>query len=586
MPRPIHYTIRIPQPESHYLDVEALFPTVPDELFLPVWTPGSYMVREYSRNIEGLRADGADIRKVRKNRWVVSAHNPADEIRLHYRIYCHELSVRTNWVDDQFALINGAATFLTSPTALACEYQVTLDVPLTGAWCGCGLPSCGSNTFCAPDYDALVDSPILVGNPSVYEFHVERKPHFFINQGEAGLWDGAKAAADLATLVEAHRCLWGTLPYEKYLFINLLIGKGGGLEHRNSTVLTYDRYAMRTHRTYIAWLDLASHEFFHVWNVKRLRPAELGPFDYENEVYTRNLWIAEGFTEYYGPLLLRRSGLSTDEEFLGTKHESGQRGVQASLTWLVDELQRTPGRLQQPVSLASFDAWIRHYRPDENSPNVAISYYIKGALIAWLLDTRIRKTTDDRKSLDDVMRLAYERYSGSRGYTDAQFCTTAEEVSGTDLSAWFDEVVHSTDELDYSEALDWFGLRFKSAQVCTTPYTGFVTRVAEGRLLISHVLRDTPAAEAGLSADDEIVGIDSFRVLPDQWKERLEQYAPGQRITLLLSRNDRLIEETIRLAQEPKRYGQLEIDPDATPEQKKHFRNWLTTRVHGSEKRY
>ena len=580
MSRPIQYTIRIPQPESHYLEVEAVFPTAPEELFLPVWTPGSYMVREYSRNIEGLRSEEADIRKVRKNRWVVTAHNPADEIRLHYRIYCHELSVRTNWADDQFALINGAATFLTSSTSLACEYQVTLEAPADWAGAWCGLPSGGPNTFSAPDYDRLVDSPILVGSPSVSEFLVEQKPHLFINQGEAGLWDGAKVAADLTTLVEAHRCLWNTLPYEKYLFINLLTGRGGGLEHCNSTVLMCDRYAMRTRRTYIAWLDFASHEFFHVWNVKRLRPAELGPFDYENEVYTRNLWIAEGFTEYYGPLLLRRSGLSTDEEFLGTKHEPGQRGVQASLTWFIDELQRTPGRLQQPVSLASFDAWIRHYRPDENSPNVAISYYIKGALIAWLLDARIRKATDDRKSLDDVMRLAYERYSGSRGYTDAQFCTTAEEVAGTDLSAWFDKAVHSTEELDYSEALDWFGLRFKPAQICTKPYTGLVAKVAEGRLLISNVLRDTPAAEAGLSADDEILGIDSFRVLPDQWKERLEQYAPGDQITLLVSRNDRLLEKTIRLAQERQRYGQLEVDPDARPEQKEHFRNWLTIRAH------
>ena len=318
---------------------------------------------------------------------------------------------------------------------------------------------------------------------------MDGKKHYLVNEGEGGVFDGARAAKDLEAIVREYRRMWGFLPYEKYLFLNLLTESGGGLEHKNSTVLMASRWTTRTRRSYNNWLDLASHEFFHAWNVKRLRPVELGPFDYENEVHTKNLWIAEGVTEYYADLTLHRAGLITRDEYLD------------SVSDRIEELQTTPGRLVQSAEMASYDAWIKYYRPDENSINTAVSYYTKGSVVGLLLDARIRKATNGAKSLDDVMKAAYEKYSGMRGYTADEFRAVAEQVAGISLKTFWDSAVSGTDELDYKEALDTLGLRFRSVSVPADrpgrAWLGIGTRNDAGRLVVTQVRRDTPGAGGG-----------------------------------------------------------------------------------------
>jgi predicted metalloprotease with PDZ domain len=577
---PLRYRVRFPRPQSHYAEVEARIPTDGHQeldLFLPVWTPGSYMVREYSRNIESLTATGPGplaVTKTRKNRWRVSIPEAIDEVLVKYSLYCHELTVRTNYLDESFVLLNGAATFLTLLESPPRAHEVVLELfpGWQGSWSGL---SGESNTFLASDYDALVDSPMVAGCPSIHGFDVEGKPHLLINIGDAGLWDTKEAIEDLERIVRCHLAMWGSLPYDRYCFFNLLTGDGGGLEHRNSVVMMADRFATRTRSSYTNWLDLASHEFFHVWNVKRLRPVELGPFDYENEVYTRNLWIAEGFTEYYGLLAVRRAGLTTDAEFLGSTRDSRHHKT-GSLSGLIEKLQTTPGRAVQSVALASFDAWIKLYRPDENSVNTSMSYYTKGAVIAWLLDVRIRCATDDGKSLDDVMRLAHDLFGGDRGFSTEQFCSLCQKVAGTDLKEWFAHATDTTEELDYSQALEWLGLRFKPpGNAVSKAWTGFATKRERGRLTVTHVRRDTAAWEAGISPGDEILGVNNFRVYGEEWEERLEQYHPGEEIALLVSRRDRLITIAIRLEQEPVNHWLLEANPEADAVQKGHLARWL-----------
>ncbi len=590
---PVRYIVRFPAPQTHYVEVEAQIPVSQKpqvELFMPVWTPGSYLIREYARNVEALTATDLkgtplQVLKTRKNRWRIITIHPLDRISVRYRVYCHELSVRTNWVDDQFALLNGAATFLTLTGGVARVHEVKLELPSSWAVSLSGLPSDPSGNFAAADYDSLVDSPIVAGNPSVYEFQVDGKSHLLVNVGEAGLWDGRKAVRDIEKVVRQYRAMWGSLPYDKYVFFNLLTGAGGGVEHRNSVVMMSDRFAMRTHPAYVGWLDLASHEYFHLWNVKRLRPMELGPFDYENEVYTRNLWISEGFTDYYGPLTVHRAGLSTEQELLGNNRaREQQRSEGTSLSSLIEKLQTTPGRLQQPASVASFDAWIKLYRPDENSPNSSISYYTKGAVIGWLLDAKVRRATNNSRSLDDVMRLAFERYSGTRGFSDDDFRSTAQEIAGINLKDWFHNVVDTTAELDYSEALSWFGLRFRPVLAAESTnndhvkksWLGFTTKNESGRLMITQVPRGTPAYAAGISPGDEILGIDNYRVRPEQWEQRMEQYYPDTRISLLVSRSDRLITIPVLLGEEPGHRWILERDPNATQDQQQHLKSWLS----------
>ncbi len=575
---PIRYTVSFPAPHTHYVHVRAEVPVSGHdsiELMMAVWTPGSYLVREFSRHVEAVTAASADgstlrVEKTAKNRWRVAAPvrsgqaDPAPTAIVSYRVYGREMSVRTNWIESGFAFLNGAPTFLTLADGRSRPHEVTI-VPAPG-WMRSitalepgvrrkpdTTASTPPHTYCAPDYDTLVDSPILVGNPEVYEFSVDGTPHVLANAGDSTFFDAAQAVKDLEAIARAHKEFWGSFPYERYVFINLITEAGGGLEHARSSVLMTSRWTTRTRKAYLRWLELASHELFHVWNVKRLRPLELGPFDYEREVTTPSLWVVEGITEYYGDVLVLRAGCSSRQEFLD------------SLSDKIEELQTTPGRAVRSVTQASMDAWIKLYRPDENTPNTSISYYTKGAVVAFLLDAAIRRATGGARSLDDVMREAYARYAGTRGFTPDEFRALTERVAGADLGAFWRSAIEGVDELDYTIALDVFTLQFRPAAPLPNGkpkvWIGAATKLDSGRLLVAQVKRDTPAFTAGLNVDDEIVAIDQVRVRADRLDERLEQYAPGDRIALLVARRDRLLSLDVTLGAEPARGWRLEPRP-------------------------
>jgi predicted metalloprotease with PDZ domain len=571
---PIRYTLSFPAPHTHYVEVSASIPAsgrAAVELMLAVWTPGSYLVREYARHVEAVTATNADgrellVEKSAKNRWKIgTGGSPA--ITVGYRVYGREMSVRTNWVEAGFAFLNGAATFMTLADDIARPHEVTIVPAKEWTRSVSGLASGDEpHRYWAPDYDTLVDSPILVGNPSVYEFEIDGVTHLLANEGESGVFDGARAVRDLEAIVREHQRMWGKLPYAKYVLLNLITEAGGGLEHRNSAVLMTSRWATRTRKAYLGWLELASHEFFHVWNIKRLHPIELGPFDYEREAYTRSLWAVEGITEYYGHLLLHRTGLTTRDEFLEALSEK------------IESLQTTPGRLMQSAAQASFDAWIKLYRPDENTPNTSISYYTKGAVIAFLLDALIRHGSRGARSLDDVMRAAHEQFSGPRGFTVQQFRGLLEDAAGRSLSKFWADAIEGTAELKYAEALDYFGLRFKPDSAMPErqkAWLGAATKTDEGRLVITQVKRGTPAARAGLNVDDELIAIDDLRVRADRLDQRLEQYAPGERVSLLVARREQLVQLTLTFGAEPPRLWRLEVDPIATPTQAERLGSWL-----------
>ncbi|HSS48706.1 MAG TPA: PDZ domain-containing protein, partial [Thermoanaerobaculia bacterium] len=322
----------------------------------------------------------------------------------------------------------------------------------------------------------------------------------------------------------------------------------------------------------------------HAWNGKRLRPVELGPFDFEAENYTRSLWAVEGFTSYYGDLLVHRAGFSTRKEIL------------KELSKTIEALQTTPARKVQPLDDASFDAWIKFYRRDENTPNSAISYYTKGAVVAFLLDARIRRATGGQKSLDDALRLAYRRYSGDRGFRPEELRQVLDEVAGVGLGDWLARAVDTTAELDYAEALDWYGLRFAESDpdkgekgekktdsdTAELPpgWLGAETEVQNGRLMVTVVKRETPAYEAGLNVGDEILAIGDYRVPPDGLDARLKNYRPGEKATLLVARRDRLTRLPVTFGEKIKGRWKLEPLPTATAEQQEH----LDALLHGSAK--
>lgn len=586
-PAPVRYTLRFTAASTHYLDIEAEVPVegrTEVTLFMPVWTPGSYLVREYARHIVDLRAFAADgtalpVEKSAKNRWIIPAAGH-ERIVVRYRLFAREVNVRGNWIERDFAMLNGAPTFLTLAENYQRPYHVRLELP--AGWQGSYTPltpAGAPNTYTAPDFDTLVDSPILAGSPQVDSFTVDGVPHTLVTLGGDGVWDNARVARNLARVVEAQRSFWGALPYrDPYIFFNLLTGSRGGLEHKHSFVITADRWLSRTRGGIASWLSLASHEFFHVWNGKRLRPAELGPFAYEHEVYTKSLWIVEGITSYYQHLLLHRAGFNGRDDYLG------------NISSLIAGVQKTPGRLAQSLSDASYDAWIKAYRPDENSVNAMFSYYSGGALAAALLDAEIRRVSDGAKSLDDVMRAAFARYSNQRGYTEGEFIALTSEIAGQDLSDWFHRVVQTPGQWDYQPLLDWYGLAFQPAPTPGRPspnglepadplpgFLGADTRARDdGRLVVSRVRDGTPASVAGLYVDDEIIALNGYRVSPDQFGDRLSLYAAGDQVNLLVSRRDQLITLAITLAAPPRETWSVYVRPDATPAQTAHLEAWLS----------
>jgi predicted metalloprotease with PDZ domain len=576
---PIHYTLTFPAPATHVVEIEADVPTgrrPAIELMMAVWTPGSYLVREYSRNVEGVKATGVAgaslaVSKSAKNRWRIETGG-ADRVKVRYRVYGREMTVRTNYIDPDFALINGAATYLTLAGDTGPRpHDVTVELP--AGWKAVvsplqDVPGGPSRQFRAPDFDTLVDSPMVAGNPAIDPFTVRGVTHYLVDIGEGGIWDGAKTVADVQKIVETAAAFWGTVPYDKYVFFNLLVQASGGLEHKNACTLMANRWDIRTRRGYAAWLDLLSHEFFHAWNVKRLRPVELGPFDYERENRTRMLWAAEGLTDYYGSLIAVRSGAITPQEYI------------ANLSEAISELQTTPGRLSMPVEQASQDAWIRYYRPDENSPNVSISYYTKGAIVGLLLDLEIRRLTNNAKSLDDVMRAAWAKYSGAHGYTAEEFRTLVSEVPGHDLSAWLHRALDTTEELDYAP-LATVGLVAKAdVPDPPRPWIGLSTsngtlRNDNGRLVVAQVRRDTPAEAAGVSVEDEILAIGGYRVRPDQWLTRLDAWRPGDTVPLLVARREALVTLQVTFASEPARGVKVDVDPNADAAAVARRESWL-----------
>ncbi len=455
---PITYTVTIAQPATHLAQMEASVPAAGDvvELMMPVWSPGFYRVEDYAGRVGGLTARDPGgtplvVEHPRPNRWTVRAGGRP--FRLFYQVLCEQRSVTTNWVSDSLAVLNGAPTFVTPVESPARPHPYDVRLVLPAGWTVmtalAAAPDSQPGHYRAPDYDALVDSPILAGFLSVHQFTVDSSVHYLVDAGDAGAWDGARVAGDLSRIVAATARLWGGLPFRRYYFLNVFRRGGGGLEHSASSLLTSNAARVATPQGYHGWLEFVSHEYFHAVNVKRLRPVELGPFDYEQPPRTPSLWMAEGFTSYYGDLALPRAGIGDQAAFL------------ASLSAAIRQLQQSPGRRMQTVEQSSLGVWANSLS-GVNPDSTTVSYYLKGQVIAFLLDARVRQATNGKRSLDDVMRLAYQRYSGARGYTEEQFEQTAAEVAGVDLGDWFRRALASTQELDYAEALEWFGLRFTS----------------------------------------------------------------------------------------------------------------------------
>ncbi|WP_460925206.1 M61 family metallopeptidase [Pontibacter brevis] len=568
----LRYTLSMPQPHTHYFEVEAELSGAKKnyvDFTLPVWAPGSYLVREFAKNVESFEATdkaGKALRseKIDKNTWRVYS-NRADVVRAKYDVYAYELSVRTSYLDASHGYVNGTSVFM-YPEGYE-NLSGTLVVKPYQGWnkVSTGLKSTGKFTYTFPNYDILADSPLEIGNHEVYTFTAAGVPHEVAMYGE-GNYVPDRLMADMKKIVEEAVTVIGELPVERYVFIvhNLNRG-GGGLEHLNSTTLQTSRWNYGTEAGYNGFLSLVAHEYFHLWNVKRLRPLALGPFNYNQENYTDLLWVSEGITSFYDDLIVRRAGFTTPQRYLDV--------VAGSIT----SVENTPGNKIQTVAEASFDAWIKYYRRNENSNNAEVSYYTKGGVLGQLLNMEIMEATNGDKSLDDVMRYMYKRYYKqlNRGFKEAEFKEALEKVSGRNMDAFFRNYVNGTATPDYNEYFDAAGLRLVNMnEGSNLPSWGATTAVSDGKVTVRGVNRGSSAYEGGLNVDDEIIAVNGYRVGND-----LDRYVGGLRVgdtaEVLITRDGQL--QTLRipmLKDESVRY-RFERLPNPTNVQQKIFNKWL-----------
>jgi predicted metalloprotease with PDZ domain len=566
--KPIRYSIVPKQPAAHLFEV-TLTVDEPDpsgqRFMLPVWIPGSYMVREFARNIVTLRALNEAGRKVRiektdKHTW--QAAPVSGPLTLRYEVYAWDLSVRAAHLDDTTGFFNGTSVFL---AALGHEdAPCTVDIlkpagPGYRDWrVATALPEArgtkryGFGTYAARNYDELIDHPVTLGRFALATFNAHDVPHDVVIAGRVVSLDIARLVSDLKRICEAQIALFEPKskksPVERYVFMTQAVSDGyGGLEHRASTALICNRTDLpvlgrpQTTEGYRTYLGLCSHEYFHTWNVKRIKPAAFAPYDLTCENYTSLLWLFEGFTSYYDDLMLVRCGLITRDEYL------------AMLGKTLGAVQRGSGRLKQTVAQSSFDAWIKYYRQDENAPNAIVSYYTKGSLVALAFDLAIRAHTGGRKSLDDVMRLLWQRfgrdfYRGQpRGVEEPDVEALFVEATGVDLGPLFEHAVHGTRDLPLATLLQPFGIALapefdRSAK----PSLGARVRgAADCTLAVVH--EGSAAQKAGLSAGDVLIALDGLRVSAANLDTLLARYQPGAKVEIHAFRRDELRTVRVRL---------------------------------------
>ncbi len=577
----IRYTVRMPRPHTHRFAVEARFPASGGDLLvaLPVWNPGSYLVREFAKHVQSVTAetpDGSPLQVSRADKSSFLVRSGGAEVLLRYEVYANELSVRTSHLDGSHAFWNGATLFLYDEARRHLEHRVRVEAPAAWRVSTALDPDPATGEYVAADYDHLVDSPFECGPHTVHRFEVLGVPH------ELLFWGGEppdlpRVLSEVQRVCEHEALFFGGLPHRRYLFIVHLLEKGrSGLEHRDSSVLVYARNGWSTPRGREDFLHLVAHEYFHLWNMKRLRPAGLTPLDYGRENYTRLLWAFEGLTSYYDMLLTRRAGLTPPGRYLQRLGEA------------FTQLHGVPGRRVMTLEDASLQAWVKQYRPDENSANSAVSYYLKGELVGFLLDITLRKLTGDEKSLDDVMRLLWARYGvQGGGVPEDAWEAAAEEVAGQSLRAFFDRALRSTEELD-SSSLAHVGLdlRFRPKESAgdkggTPPRSrdprprGWLGANVRQSGTVSVVYADSPAMDAGLYVDDEVIALDGARVDGAALLSRIDERAPGDTVRLTFFRRDKLMELDVTLGAKPEDAVWLVRSDAPTEAQKRAYAAWI-----------
>lgn len=575
----IEYHLKMSEPHTHYFEVEINISGNKDKFLdfkMPVWAPGSYMVREFAKNVDWFTAKSGNQdlswTKINKNTWRVTTNN-VKSLKVSYKVYAYELSVRTSFLDASHGFVSGSSVFMYLDKKKNLGGQLFIWPHESFKQISTGLDrlfaknnefNALNNVYLFPDYDVLADSPIEIGNQEVFHFTASGVDHEVCMYGK-GNYNREQLQKDMAAIVEACTAVYGENPNSRYVFIihNVTVSSGG-LEHLNSTVLEVNRWNY-SGSSYLGFLSLVAHEYFHLWNVKRSRPLSLGPFDYDNENYTTLLWVMEGFTSYYDELLLKRAGFYTQNEYLKT------------LSQTINAVETRPGTYVQSMAESSFDAWIKGYRTNENSVNTQISYYTKGQLLGALLDMEIINSTGGEKKLDDLMKFLYQEYYKKlkRGFTEQEFKLAAEKIAGKKLDSFFADYVYSTKAINYDYFFTPIGLKLKKTEAGEPINMGMRVSESGGQVLIKEVTAGGSAYQSGLNVNDEILAVDGFRVNYGSYTRAINLKKPDEMADFLISRDNVIMHIPVKLMPGNHYSYQALVTDQTTVTQEKLLKKWL-----------
>jgi predicted metalloprotease with PDZ domain len=571
--RPIEYNVSLDAPQTQTFQVSMLVRSVASrmlEVALPVWRQGRYSVLNPAGSIRSVTASTPSkrslaIRKTDKTTWRIEAEG-APEILIQYTVFANSLNDRTRHVDDTHAFLSGATVFLYVPNRRNDSLLVRLDTPAD--WqVACGLPHADGDPFTllAPNYDVLIDSPIEVGLHELITFDVNEKRHDIALWGLAD-FNGDRLEKDFAKVIEAEAKVFGSLPYDRYVFItHVAAGLGGGTEHLNSTVIQMTPRALEDEDQYRRVLSLAAHEMFHTWNVKRLRPQALRDVDLTKENYTELLWFCEGTTSYYDTLMVVRAGLDTPAGYLKVVAEA------------IYQSRARPGTRVQSPAESSFDAWIKFNSPSPDDVNATVSYYDSGALVSLLLDLEIRRRTQNRNSLDSLMRAMYEAFPVSGpGYTTVDLIQTLNRLADSNFNDFFRRYIDGTSRYPFEEFFDVVGLEMVPLYTSARAYTGLSLQEESGNCVVRSVLSDGPAYIAGVNCGDEIVTLNGRKFRAPDINGHIERtMSPGDTVWFQVMRRGRLRRVEFKLSEKPNPRWEIRKLSAATTEQKAAFESWL-----------
>lgn len=567
----LEYYLSMSQPHTHYFEVETVVSGLEKEsidFIMPVWAPGSYLVRDFPQNVEFFHAydknqNELKFEKINKYTWRVYS-NKADQVKIKYKVYAFTISVRTSFLDSSHGYLNGTSIFMYIDKMKGLPLTLTITPFKEWKVVSTGLePVKGVQfTYSSPDYDILADSPVEIGNQKVFEFDAAGIKHYVAMYGD-GNYNVDTLKKYMSQIVEEATKVVGENPNRHYTFIihNLEHGSGG-LEHLNSTTLEVNRWIYSPENNLNRFLSTMAHEYFHLWNVKRIRPAALGPFDYQSENYTHLLWEMEGVTSYYSGIILLRAGILKNNQLL-ERVASG-----------ISYVENTPGVKVQSPSESSFDTWIKQYQPNENSNNTTLSYYSSGAILGMLLDLEIINSTDGKKNYDGLLRYLYYEYykKQNRGFTRKEYQEAVEKITGKNMDQFFNDYVFSTKKIDYNKFFGYAGLKLVDIGKDEN-YLGVRTNDME---IVQSVEEGTSAYDGGINVNDEIIAINDNRVNNRNFDTIFNQYDIGDTLKFTVSRDGLIKEINVPLKKYHRYKYELEKIDNPTGKQQMIYNKWLS----------